>query len=368
MTEDYLPNASNETREIEKTKARVNKKLIFILVGVLIAGGAAVGVSKIQEASEFNSLVSKIDALLVEDDLEKAQSELNVSEEFYGEKEDFKLLVARVNELVKSNDDFRTAEDYFSDGRYVDAISYYERVKESDKARIDKSTTKIEEATKLAVAAAISKARDLLVKKSYVNALSTLSEVNSLAGNSEEFRSLKDEISPLAADQVKREEAARNAKYVSALRGMRVQKDKFNEITFYTDRTTPYYADNSKFYLYIGKRAGSEPYLRMEVRYSDDDWLFVDRAEIKVDGSVYDFELSSSDWDRDNGSGDIWEWADVPATEYHLTIIDKVINSKSAVIRFTGSQYYDDRSISSTQKRAFVNVLNAYEALKKGLG
>lgn len=368
MTEDQLPPVSSETPLIEKLKNGINKKVVFTVVGLLIATGAAVGVSSIQAASEFNSFVSKIDVLLEKDDLDEAQSVLNASKESYGEKADYKRLVARVSELVKSSDDFRTAEDYFSNGRYVDSISYYKKVKETDKARIGKSTSKIEEATKLAVAAAISKANVFFAKKDYINALSSLSEVNSLAGNSEEFKSLKDEISPLAAEQVKREEAARNAKYLSALRSMRVQRDKFNDITFYIDRTTPYYADNNKFYLYIGMREGSEPYLRMEVRYSDDDWLFVDQAEIKIDGSVYDFDLSSSDWETDNGSGDIWEWADVPATEYHLSIIDKVINSKSAVIRFTGSQYYDDRTISSTQKRAFVNVLNAYEALKRGLG
>ena len=187
-------------------------------------------------------------------------------------------------------------------------------MKEIDTARIEKSTSKIEEATKLAVATAISKAKDLYAKKNYVNALSVLSQVNSLAGDSVEYQSLRSEISPLAAEQIRREEAARNAKYISALRSMRVSKDKFNDITFYIDRTTPYYADNNKFYLYIGKREGSEPYLRMEVRYSDDYWLFVDQAEIKIDGSVYDFDLSSSEWETDNGSGDIWELADVPAT------------------------------------------------------
>jgi hypothetical protein len=368
MSEDQLPPVSSETPLIEKLKTGINKKVIFTVVGLLIATGAAVGVSNIQAASEFNSFVSKIDVLLEKDALDGVQSELNASKESYGEKADYKRLVARVSELVKSSDDFRTAEDYFSNGRYVDSILYYKKVKETDKARIGKSTSKIEEATKLAVAAAISKAKDFFAKKDYVNALSSLSEVNSLAGNSEEFKSLKDEISPLAAEQVKREEAARNAKYFSALKSMRISKDKFNGYTFYYDRTTPYYADNNKFFLYIGRSEGGEPYLRMEVRYSDDDWLFVDRASINIDGSVYDFDFSSSDWETDNGSGDIWEWIDVTPTEYHLSIIDKVINSKSAVIRFTGSKYHNDRTISSTQKRAFVNVLNAYEALKRGLG
>lgn len=368
MTEEQIPAASSETPLLQKLKNRMNKKLIFAIVGVFIVGAAAIGVSKIQAASEFNSFVSKIDVLLEKDNLDEAQSELSASKESYGEKADYKRLVARVSELVKSNNDFQTAEDFFSSGKYVDAITYYKKVKEIDKARTGKSASKIEEATRLAVAAAISEAKDFFNKKDYLSALSALSKVNSLAGNSEEFKSLQNEIGPLATEQRKREEAARNAKYLSALRSMRITKDKFNDYTFYYDRTVPYYADNNKFFLYIGRSEGGEPYLRMEVRYSDDEWLFVDGASIKIDGSVYDFDFSSSDWETDNGSGDIWEWIDVSPTEYHLSIIDKVINSKSAVIRFTGSKYYDDRTITSTQRRAFVNVLNAYEALKRGLG
>jgi|GEM_PF-2196575 len=368
MSEDQLPPVNSKTPLLEKLKTGVNKKVIFTVVGLLVATGAAVGVSNIQAASEFNSFVSKIDVLLEKDELDEAQSELNASKESYGEKADYKRLVARVSELVKSNDDFRTAEDYFSNGRYVDSISYYKKVKETDKARIGKSTSKIEEATKLAVATAISKAKDFFAKKDYINALSSLSEVNSLAGNSEEFKSLKDEVSPLAAEQVKREEAAKNAKYVSALRSMRISKDKFNGITFYKDRSTPYYANYSTFHLYIGKSSGSDPYLRFVVRYSDDDWLFVESAEINIDGSRYDLNVSSSEWERDNGSGDIWEWIDIVPSDYHLDLVDKIINSRSAVIRFYGSQYRNDRTISSSQKNGLKNILNAYEALKRGLG
>jgi len=367
MTEDNLLPSEEKTALLEKVKRHLTKKVILALSALLLIGVGSVTFTSIQASAKFDAFVSEVDTLIGKDALNEANSSLNESKTEYGEKQEYKRLLATVNELIKSKQDFSTAEKYFSESRYVEAISYYKRVKDSDNSRKSNSISRIEESAKLAIAAAIESAKNLLGKKEYVDALSALTEVNSLAGDSTEFQSLKSEIQPLAADQVKREEAAANARYISALRGMRVQKDSFNGITFYTDRTTPYYADNSKFFLYIGKREGSEPYLRMEVRYSDDDWLFVEQAEIKIDGSVYDFELSSSDWKTDNGSGDIWEWADVPATEYHLSIIDKVIKSRSAVIRFTGSKYYDDRTISSTQKRAFVNVLNAYEALKRGL-
>jgi hypothetical protein len=44
-------------------------------------------------------------------------------------------------------------------------------------------------------------------------------------------------------------------------------------------------------------------------------------------------------------------------------MIEAIIGSRSTTIRFIGDQYHADRTISSAQKRAFRNVLNAYEAL-----
>lgn len=147
---------------------------------------------------------------------------------------------------------------------------------------------------------------------------------------------------------------------------MRKRTDEFSGITYYHDSSTPRYANYSTFHLYIGKRENSSPQFRFQVRYADDDWLFVDRASINVDGEIYDLNVSSSEWERDNDHR-IWEWIDIVPTQYHLTMIDSIIKSKSAVIRFYGSQYRDDRTITTTQKRALANVLNAYQALEKGL-
>ena len=89
MTDDQLPAASNETPLLERVKTGINKKVIFVIVGFLIAGGTAIGVSNIQAASEFNSFVSKIEVLLAEDELNEAQSALSASKASYGEKADF---------------------------------------------------------------------------------------------------------------------------------------------------------------------------------------------------------------------------------------------------------------------------------------
>ena len=90
------------------------------------------------------------------------------------------------------------------------------------------------------------------------------------------------------------------------------------------------------------------------VQYASSEWLFIDSATVNVDGANYSIYGT---WERDNNS-DIWEWIDEPLDNVEL--IQKIINSESAKIRFDGQQYFDTRVISSTQKRALKEVLLAH--------
>ena len=94
------------------------------------------------------------------------------------------------------------------------------------------------------------------------------------------------------------------------------------------------------------------------MQYYSSDWLFIEEAKINVDGKIY--TVTSTDWERDNDS-DIWEWSDEPLNDREL--IEAIVKSKSAVIRYEGRQYYDNRTISSSQKLALKQVLEAYDAL-----
>jgi hypothetical protein len=97
--------------------------------------------------------------------------------------------------------------------------------------------------------------------------------------------------------------------------------------------------------------------LRLVVQYENDDWLFIQSAEVNVDGKNYSI---SGDWERDNDSR-IWEWIDEKLDDREM--IESIIKSRSAIIRFDGDQYYDTRVISSTQKRSMQDVLLAYDGI-----
>ena len=259
---------------------------------------------------------------------------------------------------------FTRGSQYLFKDDYQSALDELKKVDKSDVTRFTQAQKKIDQAKTGYTTQAVEEVLSLKAKKKYNDALAVLNRAGIYVTLGAELKALKDELEPLALAEIKRAEEAQLAVYRNALKKMRVETDKFNGTKFYTDRSTPYYANNSTFHIYIGKTEGGDPYLRFKVRYSDDDWLFVESASINIDGDVRELDVGS-DWERDNGSGDIWEWVDVNANESHLSLVRDVINSKSAVIRYFGSQYRDDRTITSAQKRALQNVLDAYEALKR---
>jgi hypothetical protein len=213
----------------------------------------------------------------------------------------------------------------------------------------EEAQSKAEEIRPLAINNALEQAKSLASKGKYLDAVTILVQAKSAAGSTPELEKAKASYDQAADREQKRARAA-------ALSSMRPKKDSFSGITWYRDRSSPTYTNANGFYLYFGVKSGSKMILRQRIQYFDDNWLFIDSAKINVDGEIYN--LGSYDWERDNNSS-IWEWIDEPLDDREM--IEAIIKSKSAVIRFDGSQYYDTRTITSSQKTALKNVLFAYD-------
>jgi hypothetical protein len=170
------------------------------------------------------------------------------------------------------------------------------------------------------------------------------------------------------AKQKKKEEIARKKeeekKLANATRNMRKKYDDMSETTWYRDKTSPRYSNYNGFFGYFGKSNTGSPFLRLRIQYASDDWLFIEKYVIKVDGITYEIEEAKyGEIEKDNGSGGIWEWLDRSVTKKEFEIMKAVANGKSVKIRFNGKQYYKDKTISSKQKRALRNVIDAFEAM-----
>lgn len=175
------------------------------------------------------------------------------------------------------------------------------------------------------------------------------------------------EINKLAKAK-KKEKAERERKeklrLANATKKMRKKYDDMNGTTWYRDRTSPQYVNYNGFFATIGDDETSKPWLRLKIQYVADDWLFIEKYIINVDGKTYTItEEKYGEIETDNGGGEIWEWLNRSVDSDEYEIIKAVASGKNVKIRFVGKQYYKDKTITNKQKLALRNVIDAYEAL-----
>ncbi len=145
--------------------------------------------------------------------------------------------------------------------------------------------------------------------------------------------------------------------------------DKVTGVTWYEHKTIPKYIDIRSYLLpYIGIK-GTSPWLCIRYNYTGDDWVFWKTLTISVDGNNYYKIFSYYDIVRDNEYGNVWEYYD-EALDYNepmdsstIEMLTAIVNSKETIVRFQGSDYYDDITISKADKTAIKETLRLYEAL-----
>lgn len=165
------------------------------------------------------------------------------------------------------------------------------------------------------------------------------------------------------ADKVKSYNDRIEQRRLASVAKLRKKEDRVEGITWYQHPNRPKYLNSrSTVYLYIGAKPGYRPTLRMKVQYAASDWLFVD--------SVYAWQnglkelLITGPFDRDNNST-IWEWRDVEPDGYQIEVLRSLGKAKKAILRFEGAQYKRDVELSAGDKRAILDVLEAYDVLSK---
>lgn len=158
-------------------------------------------------------------------------------------------------------------------------------------------------------------------------------------------------------------EKAEKERLANATKKLRTKYDDIKGITWYYDKGTPQYTNYNSFHLYMGKEKTGKPWLRFRIQYTADDWLFIQSYVIKTDNDSYTISTSYGEVETDHGSGDIWEWYDVPMNNRLYNIVKDVIKSKTVKLRHNGKQYYKDRTITEKEKQGLQNMLDAYEAL-----
>jgi len=182
--------------------------------------------------------------------------------------------------------------------------------------------------------------------------------VDSLGYYKNKIDSLDIEVKKQVAFQ-KNEMEKQMIKYEKNYKSLKRNIDEFKGLTFLEDRNvTPYRSINS-VHAYIVENGKSEPYLRMVYQYAADDWLFIENFKLSIDGGI--LNMGAFNFERDNSGGRIYEWIDEVVNDgQQLQNLINISDSKKTVIRYNGSKYYGERTVSKNQKRSLKNVINAY--------
>ena len=127
-------------------------------------------------------------------------------------------------------------------------------------------------------------------------------------------------------------------------------------------KTSPNFRNANGFYCYFGTKNGAPEVLRIVHQYYADDWLFIRKYKFSIDGNAYSY--TPIDVKTDNGDGGmVWEWSDEAVDSEAKDVLNALINSKSAKIRLEGRQYYDTKSITSTQIKSIKETIELYRLM-----
>ena len=114
---------------------------------------------------------------------------------------------------------------------------------------------------------------------------------------------------------------------------VRIKKDEFSGHEWYFHKTSPTYNSVTAIVLYFSKSDEKASNLRLKLSYAADDWLFIKKYDFMVDNEH--FVVMPDEIKRDNSGGKIWEWSDVPYTDWPR-VIEAMATASSVKIRFAG--------------------------------
>lgn len=142
------------------------------------------------------------------------------------------------------------------------------------------------------------------------------------------------------------------------------ERDEVRDLTWYTPSSAPKYVnDRCAIYPYLSKTDSGTVSLRLKVVYTGDNWLFLSGVIFDIDSQNNLLSYAQGDYYRDNAWGDVWEIIDKEANETDKNLLRSVANSEKTIIRFQGSLYHYDMTVSQAEKKAIQDTLELAEYL-----
>ena len=155
-------------------------------------------------------------------------------------------------------------------------------------------------------------------------------------------------------------------KRMRAVNKLKKKYDDVSNITWYYNPYFTHYTNTNLTSVYMGEKEGTV-WLRLEMSYTGDDWIFFETAYLSYDGNTLPIVFDRyKDKESDNSGGSVWEWIDVPVDDEMLSFLKEMVKGKSVKMRLSG-KYTKTRNLSTNEVRGIEDVLLAYDVLKNGI-
>ena len=180
-----------------------------------------------------------------------------------------------------------------------------------------------------------------------------------------EEKAIKDKL--LREKELKEKEEKRKIELAKKerLKSLNKLKKNFDDVSGITWYKQPYFTHYNNTFLtsiYMGKE-GSSKWLRLNMSYYGDNWIFFEKAILSYDGNSKTIPFDKyKDKETDNSSGKVWEWIDVSVNESLRNFLREFAKSKNAKMRFSG-KYTKTRTLTYNERKGILDVLNGYDAL-----
>lgn len=198
----------------------------------------------------------------------------------------------------------------------------------------------------------------------------TLNNLNIMDKAEDAYKSLSDTQKAKVKNYNKLVEAKEEAKKLkeeklqSLLSKFEVSYDEVTDATFYTPSVTPKYINSRCFILpYIVDTNYSYDLFRLKITYTGNDWVFFKKIIFSVDDKITVKYFDYYSITRKVCWGNVVEYIDIVADDY-IELLKSIATSKKTIVRFVGDDYRHDFTISSSDKKAIQETIQAYEFMK----
>lgn len=161
------------------------------------------------------------------------------------------------------------------------------------------------------------------------------------------------------------EKEAAEKKRMQAVTKLKKKYDDVSDITWYKNPYFTHYTNSNLTSIYIGKNSSST-WLRIQMSYTGDDWIFFENAYLSYDGNTKELHFNKyENKETENDGGEVWEWIDIAVSDDLLSFLRQMVNGKSIKMRLSG-KYTKTRNLSAKEINGIKDVLLAYDVLTQG--